>query len=66
MPLTDELRSRLDSTIASNKIVLFMKGTKTMPQCGFSSREQLWQCPSCRSWETVAPIESLSLLSMFG
>lgn len=35
-------------------------------QCGFSSREQLWQCPSCRSWETVAPIESLSLLSMFG
>ncbi len=37
MPLTDELRSRLDSTIASNKIVLFMKGTPQQPQCGFSA-----------------------------
>lgn len=35
-------------------------------QCGFSSREQLWQCPSCRSWETVAPIGQVSLSSMFG
>ncbi|MCZ6771768.1 MAG: Grx4 family monothiol glutaredoxin, partial [Proteobacteria bacterium] len=37
MPLTDELRSRLDSTIASNKIVLFMKGNPQHPQCGFSA-----------------------------
>ena len=37
MPLTDELRSRLDSTIAPNKIVLFMKGTPQQPQCGFSA-----------------------------
>jgi monothiol glutaredoxin len=26
------------STIAGNDVVLFMKGTKMMPQCGFSSR----------------------------
>ena len=25
-------------TIANNDVVLFMKGTKSMPQCGFSSR----------------------------
>ena len=25
-------------TIAKNDVVLFMKGTKMMPQCGFSSR----------------------------
>ena len=25
-------------TIANNDVVLFMKGTKLMPQCGFSSR----------------------------
>ena len=25
-------------TIARNDVVLFMKGTKSMPQCGFSSR----------------------------
>lgn len=25
-------------TVTQNDVVLFMKGTKTMPQCGFSSR----------------------------
>ena len=25
-------------TVTENNVVLFMKGTKTMPQCGFSSR----------------------------
>ena len=25
-------------TVTGNNVVLFMKGTKTMPQCGFSSR----------------------------
>lgn len=25
-------------TVESNDVVLYMKGTKTMPQCGFSSR----------------------------
>ncbi len=25
-------------TVASNDVVLFMKGTKTMPQCGFSGQ----------------------------
>ncbi len=25
-------------TVATNDVVLFMKGTKAMPQCGFSSR----------------------------
>lgn len=29
---------RIRSTVSSNDVVLFMKGTKTMPQCGFSSR----------------------------
>jgi monothiol glutaredoxin len=28
----------IQSTISDNDVVLFMKGTKTMPQCGFSSR----------------------------
>ncbi|MES2667677.1 MAG: Grx4 family monothiol glutaredoxin [Pseudomonadota bacterium] len=28
----------IKATIAQNDVVLFMKGTKTMPQCGFSSR----------------------------
>ena len=28
----------IKNTIAKNDVVLFMKGTKMMPQCGFSSR----------------------------
>ena len=29
---------RIRQDIAANDVVLYMKGTKTMPQCGFSSR----------------------------
>jgi monothiol glutaredoxin len=28
----------IKNTVTSNDVVLFMKGTKSMPQCGFSSR----------------------------
>ena len=31
---TDQIRD----TVTKNDVVLFMKGTKAMPQCGFSSR----------------------------
>ena len=24
-------------------------------ECGFSSRKLLWQCPSCKDWETQRP-----------
>ena len=34
MSASDQIRE----TITKNDVVLFMKGTKTMPQCGFSSR----------------------------
>ena len=30
--------TQIKQTIDGNDVVLFMKGTKTMPQCGFSSR----------------------------
>ncbi len=29
---------QIKQTITTNDVVLFMKGTKSMPQCGFSSR----------------------------
>eukprot|EP01018_Ginkgo_biloba_P017513 Gb_08372 [translate_table: standard] len=35
--LTPELKETLDKFITSNKVVLFMKGTKDFPQCGFSN-----------------------------
>ena len=33
-----DAKTRIDDTVKSNDVVLFMKGNKTMPQCGFSSR----------------------------
>jgi len=30
--------TQIKETVAANDVVLFMKGTKSMPQCGFSSR----------------------------
>jgi len=35
--MTPELKERLDNLVNQNKILVFMKGTKLMPQCGFSN-----------------------------
>jgi monothiol glutaredoxin len=37
MTLTPELRTKLEQLIASDEVVLFMKGTRSFPQCGFSA-----------------------------
>ena len=33
-----DAKTTIDTTVKENDVVLFMKGTKEMPQCGFSSR----------------------------
>ncbi|WP_432448015.1 Grx4 family monothiol glutaredoxin [Aliiroseovarius marinus] len=33
-----DAKTRIDDTVKANDVVLYMKGTKEMPQCGFSSR----------------------------
>ena len=35
---TPDARARIDQLVKSRDVVLFMKGTRAMPQCGFSSR----------------------------
>ena len=35
--MTPELKERIDNLVKQSKIVLFMKGNKLMPQCGFSN-----------------------------
>ncbi|AFY90761.1 MAG: Glutaredoxin 4 [Chroococcidiopsis cubana SAG 39.79] len=35
--MTPELKERLDNLVQQNKILVFMKGNKLMPQCGFSN-----------------------------
>lgn len=34
--MDDALRHRIDDLVQHHKVVLFMKGTKNFPQCGFS------------------------------
>lgn len=59
--LTPELKEALDKFVAANKIVLFMKGTKLFPQCGFSNTcvqiLNLMECP----YETVNILEDEQL-----
>jgi monothiol glutaredoxin len=35
--MTPELQQRLEDLVQQNKIMVFMKGNKLMPQCGFSN-----------------------------
>ncbi|MEB3166849.1 MAG: Grx4 family monothiol glutaredoxin [Cyanobacteriota bacterium] len=35
--MDDRLRQRIQDLIASSPVFVFMKGTKLMPQCGFSN-----------------------------
>ena len=37
MALSEELKRRIDDIVGSDRVVLFMKGTRQMPQCGFSA-----------------------------
>ena len=32
-----DAKTRIDEIVKANDVVLYMKGTKEMPQCGFSS-----------------------------
>lgn len=38
MALSEETRQRIESYVRDNPVVLFMKGSRAMPQCGFSAR----------------------------
>ena len=38
MSLDDPTRQRIDELITSNDVVLFMKGNRQAPQCGFSAK----------------------------
>lgn len=35
--MTPETKARIDSLLKDNKVMVFMKGNKLMPQCGFSN-----------------------------
>ena len=35
--MTPELQQKIETLVKGNKIMVFMKGSKLMPQCGFSN-----------------------------
>jgi monothiol glutaredoxin len=35
--MTPEVKTKIDQLLKENKIMVFMKGSKLMPQCGFSN-----------------------------
>ncbi len=35
--MTPEVKERIDQLVKNNKVFVFMKGSKLMPQCGFSN-----------------------------
>ncbi|MDJ0588590.1 MAG: Grx4 family monothiol glutaredoxin [Pleurocapsa sp. MO_226.B13] len=35
--MTPEVKAKIDKLVNENKIMVFMKGSKLMPQCGFSN-----------------------------
>src|SRR5437764_8047202 len=38
MALSESIKQRIDGLVASDRVVLFMKGTRRAPQCGFSAQ----------------------------
>ena len=36
--MTEEMKQRLTNDVTNNDVVLYMKGTKDFPMCGFSAR----------------------------
>ncbi len=57
--LSEEDRNSADSALAKVRGALSKLATATpryqCQECGFSSQRLLWQCPSCRAWETQRP-----------
>jgi monothiol glutaredoxin len=55
----EEVEARVEDAIEDNDVVLFMKGTELMPQCGYS-RKALGLIQQYREdYETVDVLESL-------
>ena len=53
------IQEEIKQFVNSNRIVLFMKGTKQFPQCGFSSRAvQILQAAGCNYFVTVNVLEN--------
>ena len=57
--LSDQQEDQEESALAKIRTALSKLATASpryqCQECGFSSQRLLWQCPSCRNWETQRP-----------
>ena len=52
------IQEQIKEVVTTHRVVLFMKGTKQFPQCGFSSRAvQILQAAGCNDFVTVNVLE---------
>ncbi len=61
MSLSEPLRKQISELVATNRIVLFMKGTRSMPQCGFSAQVVKILDELQPSYETVDVLRSTEI-----
>ncbi|WP_462137899.1 Grx4 family monothiol glutaredoxin [Candidatus Mycalebacterium sp.] len=56
--MSEEIQNAIKSRVENNRILLFMKGTREMPECGFSAKVvQILNTLGAR-YETVNVLES--------
>ena len=58
MSLSEPLREQISELVAQNRVILFMKGTRRMPQCGFSAQVVNILDALLPSYETVDALRS--------
>ncbi len=61
MALNESLRKQISELLAHNRVVLFMKGTRRTPQCGFSAQVVQILDGLVPSYETVDVLRSPEL-----
>jgi monothiol glutaredoxin len=59
--LSDALRTRISGLVAQNPVILFMKGTRRAPQCGFSAQVVQILDELVPEYETVDVLSSAEL-----
>ena len=57
MALIKDVRQQIDDLVNKNRVVLFMKGNRQFPQCGFSAKVIGMLDELVRTYETVNVLE---------
>jgi lipopolysaccharide assembly protein B len=58
---SEERRHAIDRITQGLRQIAMSSARYRCSNCGYSTQRFIWHCPSCKLWETVRPIQSLSL-----